>query len=246
MIFLPFRSDGIGDFRVRFNDFSNFMGKTTFILNLWPGLGGLIRHGRWIFLSIALGFGFVASITLAGCGFWTELISDESKRWLCAGCLLCWLTLSLLGWELTRYFDRWLLYDEEGDRFLLALDSYLSGRWTEAEKIARAILKRNKRDPEILLFLATLHRHQGETAEALEILDQLDRMENTGKWSFEIEREREALTDLLSDPEDPQAEESRDELEKTEEPTGSEEETPATIRFPIPDENVPSHHVACR
>ena len=83
----------------------------------------------------------------------------------------------------------------------MALNAYLAGRWPEAEKVARAILKRNKRDPEVLLLLATLYRHQGRPEEAAEILDRLDRLETAEKWSYEIAVERRMLAEPIEEEE---------------------------------------------
>ena len=66
----------------------------SLILGLWPGLSGLVRYGRGIFLILAAGFGLLASATLFCCGYWTELIAPESRIWLAGGVLLTHLVLS--------------------------------------------------------------------------------------------------------------------------------------------------------
>ena len=80
---------------------------------------------------------------------------------------------------------------------MLALDAYLAGNWTETERIAKAILRRNRRDPETTLLLATLCRHTGRYAEAGAWLDRLESLESAVKWTEEIAAERAGLADAL-------------------------------------------------
>ena len=173
------------------------MSRFSLILGLWPGLSGLVRYGRGIFLILAAGFGLLASISLFCCGYWTELIAPESKIWIAAGVLAAHLVLSLVGAALSTHFSGQLAYDEEGDRYLLALDAYLAGKWAETERIAKAILRRNRRDPDTILLLATLCRHTGRYAEAGEWLDRLESLESAVKWAEEIATERAELADAL-------------------------------------------------
>ena len=175
----------------------------SLILGLWPGLSGLVRHGRGIFLVVAAGFGMLASSTLFCCGFWTELIAPGPKLWLAGGVALAWLLLTLLSAALSTLFEGQLAYDEEGDRYLMALDAYMAADWSRAEKIAKAILRRNKRDPDVLLFLATLYRRTGRPALAAESLDRLVRLDSAEKWSWEIAAERGALTGETADEPEP-------------------------------------------
>ena len=174
----------------------------SLILGLWPGLSGLVRYGRGIFLILAAGFGLLASGTLFCCGYWTELIAPESKIWLAGGILISHLLLSLVSAALSTLFSGQLAYDEEGDRYLMALDAYLSGNWNETERIAKAILRRNGRDPDTILLLATLCRHAGRYAEAGSWLDRLESLESAEKWAEEIAIERSALAGRSAEPRD--------------------------------------------
>ncbi|MGI5832699.1 MAG: tetratricopeptide repeat protein [Thermoguttaceae bacterium] len=180
------------------------MSRYSLILGLWPGLAGLVRYGRGIFLILAAGFGMLASITLFCCGYWTELIAPESKLWLAGGLAASWLLLTLVSAALSTLFSGQLAYDEGGDRYLMALDAYLAANWGDAEKIARAILRRNKRDPDTTLLLATLFRHTGRFDEAAEFFDRLEGMEEAGKWTREILAERIFLAREIAEAQAPE------------------------------------------
>lgn len=174
----------------------------SLILGLWPGLSGLVRYGRGVFLILAAGFGLLASGTLFCCGYWTELIAPESKIWLAGGVLAAHLVLSLVSAALSTLFSGQLAYDEEGDRYLMALEAYLSGNWNETERIARAILRRNRRDPDTILLLATLCRHAERYAEAAAWLDRLEALETAEKWAEEIAFEHAELAEAAAGEEE--------------------------------------------
>jgi thioredoxin-like negative regulator of GroEL len=74
-----------------------------------------------------------------------------------------------------------------------ALDHYLKGNWFEAEHALAQVLRRNPRDLDAGLMLATLFRHTGRIDEAERQLQRLERLEGSQKWQFEIGRERELL-----------------------------------------------------
>ena len=177
----------------------------SLILGLWPGLSGLVRYGRGVFLILAAGFGLLASGTLFCCGYWTELIAPESKIWLAGGVLAAHLVLSLVSAALSTLFSGQLAYDEEGARYLMALEAYLSGNWNETERIARAILRRNRRDPDTILLLATLCRHAERYAEAAAWLDRLETLETAEKWAEEIAFERAELAEAAAGEEEEDA-----------------------------------------
>ncbi|MBR5415288.1 MAG: hypothetical protein IK105_05070 [Thermoguttaceae bacterium] len=174
----------------------------SLILGLWPGLSGLVRYGRGVFLILAAGFGLLASGTLFCCGYWSELIAPESKIWLAGGVLAAHLVLSLVSAALSTLFSGQLAYDEDGDRYLMALEAYLSGNWNETERIARAILRRNRRDPDTILLLATLCRHAERYAEAAAWLDQLEALETAEKWAEEIAFEHAELAEAAAGEEE--------------------------------------------
>lgn len=169
------------------------------IFLLWPGLSGLIRYGRAGFLVIALGFAVTTDMTLFCAGFWTEWLTRAAKLYLCGALAVVWAILTAAAARLSFYFDRQLAYDLAGDRFLRLLDDYLAGHWPEAERIAGILLKRNRRDPETLLLLATLQRHTGRLIEAGQTLERLERLQDAEMWAFEINAEKQSLADAIRD-----------------------------------------------
>ena len=87
----------------------------------------------------------------------------------------------------------------------MALEAYLSGNWNETERIARAILRRNRRDPDTILLLATLCRHAERYAEAAAWLDRLETLETAEKWAEEIAFERAELAEAAAGEEEEDA-----------------------------------------
>jgi thioredoxin-like negative regulator of GroEL len=77
-----------------------------------------------------------------------------------------------------------------GDTFADAAEQYLKGNWFEAECGLRELLRRNPRDLEAGLMLATLLRHTGRLREAARQLDALQRLDGWEHWATEIVRER--------------------------------------------------------
>ena len=85
--------------------------------------------------------------------------------------------------------------DSQADAFVEALDHYLKGDYYQAEQILEGLLRRNLRDVDARLMLATLLRHTGRLDEAARQLDTLARFEDAGKWELEIRQERELLAE---------------------------------------------------
>ena len=74
-----------------------------------------------------------------------------------------------------------------------AQQHYLQGNWFEAECCLNILLKKNPRDIEAMLMLATLYRHKERYDEAGNLLRELDRLEDTIPWKFEIRSEKRKL-----------------------------------------------------
>jgi cytochrome c-type biogenesis protein CcmH/NrfG len=71
----------------------------------------------------------------------------------------------------------------------------LRGNWFETECVLAGLLRRDLRDVDARMMLATLYRHTGRIDEAVEELDRLERIDEAAKWALEIARERRWLAD---------------------------------------------------
>lgn len=175
----------------------------TSFLRFWPGVSGLLRHGRWSFLLIALGFALVFDALLVANFYWTELLSREWKYYSAGLLLLVWFLLYSCG----RYVERKIELVDGSDRkrnfFGDAVTQYLQGNWFQAECFLNEVLKRNPRDVESLLMLGTLLRHTGRYEESRRTLTALQKLEGAGKWYFEIFTELRFLEEALA-PKDEQ------------------------------------------
>ena len=79
--------------------------------------------------------------------------------------------------------------EESKDLFRQSLDHYLQGNWFEAQRALGCLLRKNRRDVEARLMLATLLRHTGRPEEAARQLEVLVRLDEARKWELEIRHE---------------------------------------------------------
>lgn len=160
---------------------------------LWPGLPQLWKYGAWAHLATTAGFAILLNVAILGTFLWTELLSPGVRTSV-------WLAV-VVGWTGSAVFSlRWIRNQEDetgptDDRYREAQDHYLKGNWFEAERLLVGQLRRNPRDLDCRLMLATLLRHVRRFDEAAWHLDRLQRLEGSEKWSLEIRREWELLSE---------------------------------------------------
>ena len=156
---------------------------------LFPGVGGLFRYGRWSFLAVALAFFLALDLLLVVNFFWTNCLTPQGRYSSVIVFTLVWFLLA----QISGYCEKMLLRRREADSkrnfFADAQVQYLQGNWFEAECFLNEILKRNPRDPEALLMLATLFRHTHRFEESRRILLKLQNFDEARKWFVEIETE---------------------------------------------------------
>jgi thioredoxin-like negative regulator of GroEL len=123
---------------------------------------------------------------------WSELIGPGIRTTLWASFAVVWGIAA--GWS-ARAARRHSIGvpDPQKDPFTEALDYYLKGDYYQAERMLELLLRRNIRDLDARLMLATLMRHTGRLDEAVRQLDTLARFEGAGKWDLEMRQERERL-----------------------------------------------------
>ena len=160
---------------------------------LWPGLPQLWTYGTWSGLALALGTAALLDLLLLVSFGWSELVDQSVRNTLWAAFGVFWVVA--VGWSARQCRRRAAAgtLDPRKDPFAEALDLYLKGDYYQAEHVLEGLLRRNLRDVDARLMLATLLRHTGRLDEAAGQLDTLARFEGAGKWELEMRRERELL-----------------------------------------------------
>ena len=161
------------------------------IFYLWPGLVGLWRYGRWPFLCTALLFALLLDALLIVGFFWTEYISSQGWTTLLLLSFLIWCLLLAASAHFASRIRHTERADGDFNQYKTAACHYLRGNWFEAECTLNSILRRNPRDVEALLLLATMYRRTERPDEARQVLQTLDRLENSRYWTLEIHAEKE-------------------------------------------------------
>ena len=171
------------------------MRRTPWTTYLWPGLPQLWSYGSWSGLALALGAAGMFDVLLLASFGWSELIDPNWRISLWAAFGVVW--AAAVGWSIRQCGRQAAVWGPmpENDPFAAALDHYLKGDYYQTEQILERLLRRNVRDLEARLMLATLLRRTGRRDEAARQLDLLGRLEGAGKWELEIEDERERLAE---------------------------------------------------
>ena len=176
------------------------VGRRQWATYLWPGLPRLWTRGSWSALAVAAGFAALVNLALLSTLVWSELFAPEVRT-------ACWTAVAAIwggsaalcyGWDRRRQAAGGQSRPAERS-FEEALDHYLQGNWFEAERVLVGVLRRNPRDIDARLMIATLLRHTGRLDEAARQLDQLQRLEDARKWESEISRERELVAEARAE-----------------------------------------------
>ena len=140
-------------------------------------------------LTAAAGLSGALLLTLG----WSELVAPTVRNTLWVVLGGAWAGAAVLSLVIERR-QGWLQESGTGDdTYREALGHYLKGNWFEAERLLGRLLRRNVRDVEARLMLATLLRHTGRRDEAVGQLDLLVRLDGSERWELEIRRERQQL-----------------------------------------------------
>ncbi len=173
------------------------MGRMPPATYLWPGLPQLWKRGAWSALACAGAFAALLNGAVLVSFLWTELVPPVARNlaWLAVG--VVWVGSGVFAWlwdcQQTACGDA--AAGTSADAFAEALDHYLKGSWFEAECVLGELLRRDPRDIEAGLMLASLLRHTGRFDEAAGHLDRIERFEGGQKWGLEIRRERQYLNE---------------------------------------------------
>ncbi len=158
---------------------------------LWPGLPQLWTRGSWSALGVAVLAAALLNWVLLGTWVWSELIAQGVRSTIWATLGLVWAgsaVHAVIQSHRSRAGDG---CTRTGDGVAAAIEPYLKGDWFEAERLLNEALRRDIRDLDARLMLATLLRHTARFDEAAQQLDELSRCDGAEKWELEIRRERE-------------------------------------------------------
>jgi len=184
---------------------------------LWPGLGQLCERGGWLALAEAVAAAFLLNVTLVCTFVWSETITPDLRTGLWLFVAATWLIGAILAIVGSARKET----DGLKDNFSEVLQHYLKGDWFQTERLLLSLLRKNARDLEAHLMMATLLRHTARVKEAAEQLDLLVRLDGAEKWELEIRRERELLDHPESENDDP--------LEETTGPKASDPPEESTL-----------------
>lgn len=149
---------------------------------------------------MAIGFSMLVNLALMTSLIWSELTTSGMRTiaWILVGLVWALSATASYGWHRDRSGR------QQGRETPLAdgLEYYLQKNWFEAERVFRRLLRRNSRDTDARLMLATLLRHTERFEEAEIQLDRLRRIEGSQKWDLEIEQEQRLLDKVKSDKEE--------------------------------------------
>ncbi|MDR3198442.1 MAG: hypothetical protein LBU34_11295 [Planctomycetaceae bacterium] len=168
------------------------------MLSFWPGYRGIVQYGRWTFLAIALLFALLLDVLLIADFYWTAMITVGQRNILLVIFFVAWFGLFSVAALKSRFLNAMLKTDEKDTTFREAILFYLRGDWFGAESLILPVIRKNPRDIEMLLLLATLYRHTQRYKEALEILDRLNLFEDAGHWFLEVETERRLIAEEVA------------------------------------------------
>ena len=171
------------------------MRKPPWITYVWPGLPQVWAYGNWSGLALALGAAGVFDVLLLVSFGWSELIGPSWRITLWVGFIAAWAVT--VGWSARQCRRLTAVEDVKPgeDPFGKALEHYLKGDYYQTERILESVLRRNIRDIDARLLLATALRRDKRFEEAERQLDALVKFEDAGRWELEIQDERDFLAE---------------------------------------------------
>jgi hypothetical protein len=175
------------------------MRRMPWTVYMWPGLPQVCFYGNWSGLILAIGAAAVLDALLLVSFGWTELVSHNLRNtfWVAFG--VAWIVATVWSRNECRRQAAVCRLGPEEDSFGQAMDHYLKGDGYQAEQILEGMLRRNIRDLDARLMLATVLRRNGRLEEATRQLDTLAHFEGADKWELEIQEERDLLAEAKAE-----------------------------------------------
>ncbi len=179
------------------------MGRTPILAYIWPGLPTILATGSWLGLVWAVVFAVLINLLVLASLWWPELFGTFTPHvrnglWLATA--IFWGGATIVSLKTMRGPNP--EEDSAGEAtFGDATKLYLRADWFGAERILVDLLRKNPRDVDAGLMLATLWRHTGRLDEASQQLDRLELFDGARKWLLEIHQERMRLQEAAKPPE---------------------------------------------
>ncbi len=158
----------------------------------WPGLPAAWFLGSASGLAVALVFAWLVSLLVVATFVWPD--------WISLGMLRLGWCLALGVWLVSAVRNVWRLpamlqttSSESLKAFTNAQAEYLRGNWFEAEAILLQVLHGHPRDAEAMLLLVGVLRHTQRWQPALRRIAQLELIESSAPWRYEILREKSLI-----------------------------------------------------
>jgi hypothetical protein len=161
----------------------------------WPGLAGLWLRGQWSSLLVAVGFSLILNLALVSTFVWPGVLGTPVKQLMWPLVVSVWL---LFGWKSWCFLKRCEPSSPEPGQdddglFIQAQTEYLKGDYSAVERLLVERLQAQSRDAESRLLLVSLYRRTGRVEQARRQLDLLQRLDDSIRWRFEMDRERRRL-----------------------------------------------------
>jgi tetratricopeptide (TPR) repeat protein len=154
---------------------------------MWPGLFQLWRRAEVSGLSLAMLFAVLLNLAIASTLVWTELLPAGWRHALWGTLTILWLTTFVTSFRQTMRTAG--PTTESEDLFSAANEEYLRGRLDLAWECLTQLMRRNPRDVEAGLLMATIDRRRGNYEQSKERLRKLQRLEAAAAWQNELDDE---------------------------------------------------------
>jgi len=175
------------------------MQRARYILCCWPGLAQLWLGGRWYGLVAAGAFSLLLNFALLTTFVWPAwtAASVSLSVWLLL--LIVWVLGAVINLRSLSGYTAGAAHSDSEDLYTAAQNEYLRGNWYQAEALLERLLRKNRRDVDGQLLLASLYRFTRRPDEARRQLDVLEQFEDAARWRLEIAALRRQLDRIEQD-----------------------------------------------
>ena len=167
---------------------------------LWPGLPAAWLQGMVRGLVVALVFTWCVCWLLLATFVWPDWISAMVLRLLWIVVMVTWFVSTIRN--CLRLPGLLATSDVRSSQmFVDAQSDYLRGNWFEAEAKLLQILHHHPRDAESLLLMVGVLRRTKRLKAAMRRLEQLELLDTSAAWYFEIQREKKLIEQAMAQEE---------------------------------------------